>query len=662
MVKAMEDVVIAEVEGPPIDRRFDAAFASELARLESYNRHHYRPNSYLHKWWARRCGSTFRLILKHLVQRPAQQDYYSAGGLEGKTILDPMMGGGTTLHEAIRLGANVIGADIDPIPILQARATLSRLPLPRLESAYDAFFSALRDVLAPYYRTNCPECDLSADLRYVLHGLRRRCDCREVIVVDSLILRHDSNGSIVHLDPETHDIYRNNSLIGKSLGGTRPPILDKGERRCDRCDQGYRDEIALPYYQRYLPLAIVGQCERHGQFFIPPTQHDLNAIEVAEEQRSRLAFDPADFIVHAGPKSQSLVDRGVESYLDLFTSRQLLYLRTSMMLLADLEPLIRLNLSLLVSTSLEFNSMLCGYKGDQKIRPGAIRHTFAYHAYSFPYTALENNPVWRARASGTLENLFRGRIQRGRTWALNPIERRIRGKRTETVAISGETDMGTECSRFGELGRGQKRFLLMQRSSVSLELPDGSVDYIVTDPPYFDSVQYSDLAAFFRVWLRQLLPREAAWDYAADESAVNQHRSADGQYASILSDIFRECHRVLKQAGRLIFTFHHWKARGWSALTIALRRAGFVLVNRYVVHAENRASIHIVNQRALLHDVILVLAPIEAGGGREWRLPEEINRANGQEFCQACGTIVGWMLDQTLTESEIEARWRSLLE
>ena len=36
-----------------------------------------------------------------------------------------MRGGGTTLHEAIRLGANVVGADIDPIPILQARASLS---------------------------------------------------------------------------------------------------------------------------------------------------------------------------------------------------------------------------------------------------------------------------------------------------------------------------------------------------------------------------------------------------------------------------------------------------------------------------------------------------------------------------------------------------------
>ncbi|VAW30057.1 hypothetical protein MNBD_CHLOROFLEXI01-3481, partial [hydrothermal vent metagenome] len=119
-----------------IDTQFDVDFADEIAKFESYNKHIYRPNSYLHKWWARRCGSTFRTILKHLVTDEAKQDYYAAGGLRGKIILDPMVGGGTTLHEAIRLGANVIGADIDPIPILQAKASLSEIALTDLQTAF----------------------------------------------------------------------------------------------------------------------------------------------------------------------------------------------------------------------------------------------------------------------------------------------------------------------------------------------------------------------------------------------------------------------------------------------------------------------------------------------------------------------------------------------
>ena len=112
-----------------MDDSFPEKFVDELSRLEVYNKHLFRPNTYLHKWWARRCGSTFRAILKQFVPNVNRRDYYAPGGLEGKIVLDPMMGGGTTLHEAIRLGANVIGADIDPIPVVQARATLTQAAL-----------------------------------------------------------------------------------------------------------------------------------------------------------------------------------------------------------------------------------------------------------------------------------------------------------------------------------------------------------------------------------------------------------------------------------------------------------------------------------------------------------------------------------------------------
>ena len=77
----------------PIDAFFPEEEANALAEIESFNKHLFRPNTYLHKWWARRSGTTFRHILKQLVPDPSRRDYYSPGGLEGVTILDPMMGG-----------------------------------------------------------------------------------------------------------------------------------------------------------------------------------------------------------------------------------------------------------------------------------------------------------------------------------------------------------------------------------------------------------------------------------------------------------------------------------------------------------------------------------------------------------------------------------------
>ena len=85
-------------------------------------------------------GSTFRTILKQFAADRECRDYYAPGGLEGITVLDPMMGGGTTLHEAIRLGANVVGADIDPIPVMQARASLTQVELTDLRASFNRFF------------------------------------------------------------------------------------------------------------------------------------------------------------------------------------------------------------------------------------------------------------------------------------------------------------------------------------------------------------------------------------------------------------------------------------------------------------------------------------------------------------------------------------------
>ncbi len=169
-----------------IDEHFPEEFASRLSQLETFNKHLFRPNTYLHKWWARRCGTTFRAILKQFAPDVERRDYYTPGGLEGKIVLDPMMGGGTTLHEAIRLGASVIGADIDPIPVAQVRASLTRVALDELRAAFNSFFAALRAEVGPYFQTECPHCSRTVDLQYVMYGLRKRCACAESVQYSDL--------------------------------------------------------------------------------------------------------------------------------------------------------------------------------------------------------------------------------------------------------------------------------------------------------------------------------------------------------------------------------------------------------------------------------------------------------------------------------------------
>lgn len=639
----------------PLDSQFDETFASQMAQLEAYNKHYYRPNSYLHKWWARRCGSTFRLILKGLVTDPVLADYYQAEGLAGKIVLDPMMGGGTTLHEAIRLGANVIGADLDPIPVLQARATLSDVALPELTAVYQEFYQQLNQRLGLFFQTTDPLSGQAVPLRFVLYGARRFLDGRVVIVVDSLTLRIAKGEATIRLCPACHQLLEGEALHDCQPAPDQPILLEKG----DRWGRGRRspitDDLTIPYWRRYVPLVVVGQRPSDDTlFFKTPDVADLAMIGEADQWRQTLPFDRAEFMVPHGRKSRQLHSHGVDNYLDLFSSRQLLYLHHAIQLLPQFALLPRLNLALLVSTSLEFNALLCGYKGKNPRRPGAIRHTFSHHAYSFPHTAVENNPLHPGRGSGTLQRLFHTRIHNGRVWAQAPRERQLAPNTFVTVA--GERDAGQEVDSSTALcPEKTHQFLLQQGSSAQLNLPDASVDFVVTDPPYYDSVQYSDLATFFRVWLRHLWPIADGWGYDMQLSAVDPHQlDRESRYTDILGQIFSECARVLKADGRLVFTFHHWNPKGWAALTIALQRAGFRLVNRYVVLSESPLNVHVAGMKALLHDVVLVLA---VGDGGEWPRPLAVDASDSEPFCRDCGSLLGWLLAQNLEETAVGREW-----
>jgi len=656
----------ARDDSPAIDHAFPETFANELSRSEAFNKHLFRPNTYLHKWWARRCGSTFRTILKQFVADPERRDYYAPGGLEGQIVLDPMMGGGTTLHEAIRLGASVIGADIDPIPVVQARASLTQVALADLRAAFERFLADLVQRIGSYFQTECPTCGQTVDSQYTLHGARKQCACGEVVQIDQYELRHEGD-RIIRIWPDTWAI---------TDGADAPPgpakparLILKGETICPVCQQKYLNLLDEPFYARYVPVAVVGQGPQHGLFFRAPGAADLTRIREANELRAGLDWGPVEgFAVQDGPKSGDLLTRNVHSYLDVFSSRQLLYLHHAIQLLRGYQGAVRLNLALLVSTSLEFNALLCGYKGWSKRRPGAIRHVFALHAYAFQYTVAENNPVNRERASGNLQQLFRDRIERGRKWATAPVERMIdQDGKAHRVTIRGEVDGGVEVLDQAALAGRRQAFWLIHGDSRRLPIESQSVDIIVTDPPYYDNVQYSDLATFFRVWLARLLPDEANWTYDESRSAVaTQATNGDSSFMAALAGIFAECGRTLKRGnGRLVFTFHHWDPNAWAELTIALQQAGFRLVNAHVVFSENPISSHIQNLKALTHDTILVLA-MDGDNymAQRWSPPETIATNDSETFCRQCGAALGWLLESGAGRApdEIRTAWKSLIQ
>jgi hypothetical protein len=84
-----------------IERGFDISFVADLALREKQIQQNYRPIIAVHKWFARRPGTLFRsLLLAEFADAPLRETFYRGHCLRQVSVLDPFMGGGTTLLEA----------------------------------------------------------------------------------------------------------------------------------------------------------------------------------------------------------------------------------------------------------------------------------------------------------------------------------------------------------------------------------------------------------------------------------------------------------------------------------------------------------------------------------------------------------------------------------
>lgn len=138
-----------------LETAFPAGIVSAAAERESWRKEVHRPATHTHKWWAQRLGSVFRGILAAAVAQDEQdaiECYSNALRLEGLIVCDPFAGSGTTLAEAAKLGARVIGRDINPVATLVQRQALAPWDRTRLDRAFKQVESQVRSEIDQLHR------------------------------------------------------------------------------------------------------------------------------------------------------------------------------------------------------------------------------------------------------------------------------------------------------------------------------------------------------------------------------------------------------------------------------------------------------------------------------------------------------------------------------
>jgi DNA modification methylase len=104
-------------------------------------------------------------------------------------------------------------------------------------------------------------------------------------------------------------------------------------------------------------------------------------------------------------------------------------------------------------------------------------------------------------------------------------------------------------------------------------VPSNSVDYIFTDPPFGESLQYGELNYFHEAWfaVKSALESDCVLNYV--------HKKELFFYQSLMRKAFSESFRVLKPGRWITVEFSNTQASVWNAIQIALQEAGFVVAN-----------------------------------------------------------------------------------
>lgn len=352
-----------------------------------------KPIYQIHKWWARRLGSVFRMLILAAFtewddslspeenQRRLWSRFYSRNELKNKEdkppiILDPFMGGGTTVVESLRLGCKVIGIDLNPVAWFVTKKEIDPIDF----DALDAAFKHLERTVAPrikrYYRTTCPK-GHEADIMYVFWVKKVPClACGEEVRLFPSFRIATKNGKHTVFCPHCYHITREVSSLDSPVecpecGTEYTPeegYSGGGKYTCPAC--GQKESILKAIQRREGPpeaemFALEYYCKVCGRGYKGVTGSDRALYEGARTEFRRLKGEllfPRTKIPEEGRSDPRPINYGYKYFYQMFNERQLLCLS---LLLGEILKIkdenTREYMLLTLSAITETNNTFCRY-------------------------------------------------------------------------------------------------------------------------------------------------------------------------------------------------------------------------------------------------------------------------------------------------------------
>jgi hypothetical protein len=163
-------------------------------------------------------------------------------------------------------------------------------------------------------------------------------------------------------------------------------------------------------------------------------------------------------------------------------------------------------------------------------------------------------------------------------------------------------------------------------TTANLNIPENSIDYIFTDPPFGENIYYADLNFLVESWhkVKTNAQPEAIIDKAKGKKLID--------YQRLMQRCFEQYYRVLKPGRWMTVVFHNSQNAVWNALQEGMLAAGFVVADVRTLDKQ-QSSYRQITSTAVKQD--LIITAYKPSGKFETRFKPEAGTEKGAwEFVQ----------------------------
>lgn len=557
-------------------------------------------------------SSTIPIFLE-TARALTQAAHVSLGGIPGTPalVVDPFAGGGSFPLEAVRVGANAIAADLNPIAALLNKVTLEYIPrygqrlIDEVRNWGEWIKEQANHELGEFYPND------SDGATPIVYLWARTITCEGPgCGVEVPIIKNQVLSSRKGFEAAVKISYEDKTLKMQVITGIDALKISGGTSRRSSvtcpvcCFTTPRKHVEIQANVRgfgYHMYAICIKKPDGHRAYRSPNSQDITILDQADQALAK--WYQADFNgISAIPNEELPYLRsifnvrvyGIDRWYKLYHRRQLLsaIIFTSIVRKAAIEvrqsvkevalaSAVAECLALSVSQFLQYGCDIATYLTE------GVKSAFI-QGQSLPMEMdfVEANPLMEDLAGGYNYSLMQH--------------------------LSG---LDYLASFHYASGTAQ------QASALQKFLPNDSIDLLVTDPPYYDVVPYADCSDFFYVWLRRMLhgitnfPTESELTPKNEEivqlAERNQRYKVKTKlwFESEMQDALSIARENIKPNNIAVIVFAHKETSAWEALLQSVLNAGWVITGSWPIDTEKSSRLRANDSAVLSSSIHLVCRP-----------------------------------------------------